>query len=176
MTFHDLGLIAPVCKALGEAGYERPSPIQEKAIPPALAGVTGQKVLGRLGSVTGQVDLDPLLYLARHRPEWAFVLMGRVTRPAAEQLRGQDNIVLTGPVDPLDVPDCLYRCDLLFDLARFDRPGDVVPSRVYEYLATGRPVVTVVDPSVQETIPELVFTAYDGPGLLRRCKSSSSAA
>ena len=145
---------------------------KQRSIPPALAGVTGQKVLGRLGSVTGQVDLDPLLYLARHRPEWAFVLMGRVTRPAAEQLRGQDNIVLTGPVDPLDVPDCLYRCDLLFDLARFDRPGDVVPSRVYEYLATGRPVVTVVDPSVQETIPELVFTAYDGPGLLRRCKSA----
>ncbi len=132
---------------------------KQRSIPPALAGVTGQKVLGRLGSVTGQVDLDPLLYLARHRPEWAFVLMGRVTRPAAEQLRGQDNIVLTGP-DPL-----LY-------LARFDRPGDVVPSRVYEYLATGRPVVTVVDPSVQETIPELVFTAYDGPGLLRRCKSA----
>ena len=145
---------------------------KQRSIPPALTGLPGQRVLGRLGSVTGQVDLDPLLYLARHRPEWAFVLMGRVTRPAAEQLRGQDNIVLTGPVDPLDVPDCLYRCDLLFDLARFDRPGDVVPSRVYEYLATGRPVVTVVDPSVQETIPELILTAYDGPGFLRRCKSA----
>ena len=131
---------------------------KQRSIPPALAGVTGQKVLGRLGSVTGQVDLDPLLYLARHRPEWAFVLMGRVTRPAAEQLRGQDNIVLTGPVDPLDVPDCLYRCDLLFDLARFDRPGDVVPSRVYEYLATGRPVVTVEEPSFEVTVPVLVLT------------------
>lgn len=145
---------------------------KQRSIPPALAGISGGKVLGRLGSVTGQVDLDPLLYLARHRPEWTFVLMGRVTKPAAEQLRGQDNIVLTGPVNPLDVPDHLYRCDLLFDLMRFDRPGDVVPIRVYEYLATGRPVVTVVDPSVQETIPELIFTAYDGPGFLRRCKSA----
>lgn len=145
---------------------------KQRSIPPALAGISGEKVLGRLGSVTGQVDLDPLLYLARHRPEWTFVLMGRVTKPAAEQLRGQDNIVLTGPVNPLDVPDHLYRCDLLFDLMRFDRPGDVVPIRVYEYLATGRPVVTVVDPSVQETIPELILTAYDGPGFLRRCKSA----
>ena len=145
---------------------------KQRSIPPALAGLPGQKVLGRLGSVTGQVDLDPLLYLARHRPEWTFLLMGRVTRPAAEQLQGQDNIVLTGPVNPLDAPDYLYRCDLLFDLMRFDRPGDVVPIRVYEYLATGRPIVTVVDPSVEETIPELVSTAYDGPGLLRRCKSA----
>ena len=146
---------------------------KEHAVPPALANLPGARVLGRVGRVDGQVDLEPLLYTARHRPEWTFVLMGPVTRPGAEQLRGQENIVLTGPVNPLDVPDYLYRCDLLFDLARRDRPGgDVASSRVYEYLATGRPIVTVVDPSVQDTIPELVSTAYDGPGFLRRCKSA----
>ena len=145
---------------------------KQRNIPPELTGIPGQRVLGRLGSVTGQLDLEPLLYAADHRPEWTFVLMGRVTKPAAEQLRGRNNIVLTGAVNPLDVPDYLYRCDLLFDLMRFDRPGDVVPIRVYEYLATGRPIVTVVDPDVLETIPELVSTAYDGPGFLRRCKAA----
>lgn len=145
---------------------------KQRNIPPELVGLPGQRVLGRLGSVTGQLDLEPLLYAADHRPEWTFVLMGRVTKPAAEQLRGRNNIVLTGAVNPLDVPDYLYRCDLLFDLMRFDRPGDVVPIRVYEYLATGRPIVTVVDPDVLETIPDLVSTAYDGPGFLRRCKAA----
>ena len=146
---------------------------REHSLPPALSGLTGQKILGRVGRVDAQVDTEPLLYLARHRPEWTFVLMGPATQPGAEPLLGQDNIVLTGPVDPLDVPDCLYRCDLLFDLARLDRPGsDVTPSRVYEYLATGRPVVTVVDPHVPDAIPELVSTAYDGPGFLRRCKAA----
>ena len=143
-----------------------------RTVPPALADLPGRRVLGRVGSVTGQVDLEPLLYLARHRPEWTFALMGRVTKPAAEQLRGLENVVLTGAVNPLDLPDYLYRCDLLFDLPRFDRPGDVVPIRVFEYLATGKPIVTVVDPSVPDAIPELVSTAYDGPGFLRRCKSA----
>lgn len=144
-----------------------------RSVPAVLDGVRGQKVLGRVGSVTGQVDLDPLLYAARRRPEWTFVLMGPATRPAAQRLFGQDNIVLTGPVNPLDVPDCLYRCDLLFDLARFDRPGcDVAPSRVYEYLATGKSVVTVVDPGIDDPIPELVYTAYDGPGFLKRCRAA----
>ena len=145
---------------------------KQRNIPPELAGLPGQRMLGRLGSVTGQLDLDPLLYAADHRPEWTFVLMGRVTKPAAEQLRGRNNIVLTGAINPLDVPDYLYCCDLLFDLMRFDRPGDVVPIRVYEYLATGRPIVTVVDPDVLETIPDLVSTAYDGQGFLRRCKAA----
>ena len=34
MTFKELGLIEPILKALAEQGYEKPSPIQEKAIPP----------------------------------------------------------------------------------------------------------------------------------------------
>ena len=38
MTFRDLGLNAPILRALEEQGYKRPSPIQEKAIPPALQG------------------------------------------------------------------------------------------------------------------------------------------
>lgn len=51
MTFHDLGLIAPILKALSEQGYQAPSPIQEKAIPPALAG---RDVLGLAQTGTGK--------------------------------------------------------------------------------------------------------------------------
>jgi ATP-dependent RNA helicase RhlE len=36
--FTDLNLAAPLLKALGEEGYDRPTPIQAKAIPPVLAG------------------------------------------------------------------------------------------------------------------------------------------
>ena len=38
MTFQDLQLIAPLLKAVAEEGYTTPSPIQQKAIPPVLAG------------------------------------------------------------------------------------------------------------------------------------------
>ena len=33
MTFKQLGLIEPILKALEDKGYEKPSPIQEQAIP-----------------------------------------------------------------------------------------------------------------------------------------------
>ena len=51
MTFQDLGLIAPILKALEEQGYQRPSPIQAKAIPSAL---TGRDVLGCAQTGTGK--------------------------------------------------------------------------------------------------------------------------
>jgi len=51
MTFRDLGLIAPILKALEEQGYKQPSPIQAKAIPPALIG---RDVLGCAQTGTGK--------------------------------------------------------------------------------------------------------------------------
>ena len=38
MTFQELGLNEPILRALADQGYEQPSPIQAKAIPPALTG------------------------------------------------------------------------------------------------------------------------------------------
>ena len=51
MTFQSLGLCAPILAALKEQGDEAPSPIQEQAIPPALAG---RDVLGCAQTGTGK--------------------------------------------------------------------------------------------------------------------------
>jgi len=51
MTFEQLGLCAPILSALRDLGYEKPSPIQGKAIPPALAG---RDVLGCAQTGTGK--------------------------------------------------------------------------------------------------------------------------
>ena len=92
---------------------------------------------------------------------------------AAQQLQGQDNIILTGPVNSLDLPDCLYRCDVLFDLARLDRrDSDVVPAAIYEYFAAGKPVAAVTDPNVPDPYPQLIHSAYDGAGFLRACRGA----
>ena len=146
---------------------------QDHPVPAAMEGLSGRAVLGRAGLVTTRLDLEPLLYAARHRPEWTFVLMGRASTQAIQELRGQDNIVLLGQVNPLDLPDYLCRCDLLFDLLRLDRLGsDVLPPVIYEYLAAGKPVVRVADPKVEDVLPQLIHTAYDGSGFVRCCREA----
>ena len=51
MQFSELGLCAPILRAAAEAGYNQPSPIQEKAIGPVLAG---RDVLGCAQTGTGK--------------------------------------------------------------------------------------------------------------------------
>ncbi len=69
MKFSDLGLIPPILKAAAEAGYESPSPIQHKAIPPVLAG---RDLLGCAQTGTGKTAafaMPILQRLAAHAPK-----------------------------------------------------------------------------------------------------------
>jgi ATP-dependent RNA helicase RhlE len=65
-SFSDLGLVPPILRALAEAGYERPTPIQVQAIPPALEG---RDLLGCAQTGTGKTAAFalPILQLAHGR-------------------------------------------------------------------------------------------------------------
>ena len=54
MTFNDLKLSAPLLKAVSEAGYETPSPIQASAIPPV--PVWAQPLRSRPSSTGGMAE------------------------------------------------------------------------------------------------------------------------
>ena len=62
MKFSDLNLIPPILKAAAEAGYEEPSPIQQKAIPPVLAG---RDLLGCAQTGTGKTAAFAMPILQR---------------------------------------------------------------------------------------------------------------
>ncbi len=62
MRFSDLPLAAPILKAVEKAGYETPSPIQEKAIPPLLEG---SDLLGVAQTGTGKTAAFSLPLLSR---------------------------------------------------------------------------------------------------------------
>ena len=141
--------------------------------PHQLDRLRGKTVFGRVGDLTGKVELEPLLNAALAHPGWTFLLMGRVTRPVAARLSSLPNVVLTGPVNAVELPDCLSVCTVLFDLLRSDRRGsDVLPSRVYEYLATGRPIILMREPDQPDPFPDVIYTAYDSTGFLRRCRQA----
>lgn len=64
-SFSELGLAAPILKALDAVGYERPSPIQAAAIPPLLEG---HDLLGQAQTGTGKTGAFALPILSRIDP------------------------------------------------------------------------------------------------------------
>lgn len=94
-------------------------------------------------------------------------------KQAAAALSPLPNVVLAGPVPAVELPDYLSGCQVLFDLIHTRRRGgDIIPSRIYEYFSTGKPVVTMVEPDQVEPFPDVVYTAYDPNGFLRRCQTA----
>ena len=101
LTFQELGLTAPIIQALTEMDYRTPTPIQEKAIPPALAG---RDVLGCAQTGTGKTCAFAAPILQRlsagqrpGRPIRALILTP--TRELALQI--QENFELYGKNLPL---------------------------------------------------------------------------
>lgn len=81
-------------------------------------------VLGWAGVIHRELDLSPILYAARERPGWTFLLLGRQedqSPPSSTQAAA--NVALAGPCPLNEVPDWLFRCDVLLELLREDPAG-----------------------------------------------------
>ncbi|HWS42730.1 MAG TPA: DEAD/DEAH box helicase, partial [Pseudoflavonifractor sp.] len=101
MTFQDLGLIDPILKALTEQGYQKPSPIQEKAIGPAL---TGRDVLGCAQTGTGKTCAfaAPILQTLHARKPQGRPIRSLILTPTRElALQIQENFEAYGRYLPL---------------------------------------------------------------------------
>jgi ATP-dependent RNA helicase RhlE len=91
MTFESLALCEPLLRNLKTVGYQTPTPIQEKAIPPALAG---KDVLGCAQTGTGKTGAFVLPTLQRLMATAGAIASpgDPSTRPAKRQIRA---LVLT---------------------------------------------------------------------------------
>ncbi len=101
MNFRDLGLTAPILKALTQAGYTDPTPIQRKAIPPALAG---RDVLGCAQTGTGKTCAfaTPILQRLSGRTPRPRVIRALVLTPTRElAIQIQDSFAAYGRNLPL---------------------------------------------------------------------------
>src|SRR5499427_214233 len=88
MSFTDLGLSAEVLRAVADAGYTTPTPIQEQAIPHVL---TGRDVLGCAQTGTGKtagftLPMIDILAAGRARARMPRSLILEPTRELAAQV------------------------------------------------------------------------------------------
>ena len=138
--------------------------------PPELRGLTGP-VLGYVGTIWPDLDLSPALRAARAMPDASFLFLGRRRdNPAADALERLPNVRFLGARRPVEVPDYLARFDVCLNLRRrSERYDDIVPTRVYEYLSSGKPIVSMFYPDQVEHFPDVIYGAHSPEEFARLC-------
>ena len=133
----------------------------EQAMDPALAVAEGAKslkhpVIGFFGVMEAWVDRELLAYLARARPQWTFLIIGWVAVDVTE-LQSFPNVVFVGTQRYETLPQWAKAFDVaIIPFHQNELVRNVNPLKLREYLATGKPVVSVWMPEVER------FSEYVG--------------
>ena len=139
--------------------------------PPAeLADITGP-VFGFVGHIRNWVDLGLITTLADEHPEATVVLVGPkgpdITIPERKNIRW------LGPKPQKELPAFISRFDVCLNpFADSALTADVSPLKFYEYLATGKPIVSTRNPAQVAEFADVSYVARDARDFLDGCKAA----
>jgi hypothetical protein len=116
--------------------------------PPEMSGLP-HPIVGFYGLIEQWIDLDLIDFLARNRPQWTFVLIGRLATPA-DKLLQRSNVHILGKRAYEDLPIYGKQFDVAIIPYRLDfQVMHANPLKLREYLAMGKAVVSVSTPEIE---------------------------
>jgi glycosyltransferase involved in cell wall biosynthesis len=138
------------------ADFERFSKARDPAagVPDDLEKIPAPRI-GFIGAISEyKVDFNLLRLVAETRPEWSLILIGKVGEgdPWTEtrMLQGIPNVYLLGPRPYSDLPCYLRGIDVaILPNQLNDYTESMFPMKFFEYLAAGKPVVSVDLPALR---------------------------
>ena len=147
------------------------------SIPNDLASIPSPR-LGYSGLIGKRLDLGLLERMATSYPDWSIILIGKVDdrrcEAAMNALRARPNVHFLGEKHFSDVPAYVAGLDVgLLPYEVNEETLHISPLKMYEYLATGLPVVSKDIPSAQKK-RDHVAIASDEHGFFRSCEQAVS--
>ena len=120
----------------------------ERDASPNLMSAPSIPVIGYVGAIHKHFDVEMLAEMARARPDWSWVLIGPLAT-SFQGLKRIPNVYLTGPKPHQELPAYIRRFDVgIVPYLRNSYTATVVPTKILEYLAMGKPVVSTSLPEV----------------------------
>ena len=105
--------------------------------------------IGFLGALDHRLDLELMQTLAQGHPDWSFVLIGAANCDISSLLE-EKNIHFLGRKTHAELPGYISGLDVIYLPYVVDRfTLHIFPAKIYECLATGKPVVATVLPSLE---------------------------
>jgi UDP-galactopyranose mutase len=140
-----------------KARIRQPDPADQAPIP--------HPRLGFFGVIDERMDLELLDKLAQARPDWHLVMLGPVVKISPDSLPQHPNIHYLGMKTYDQLPKYLANWDLtLLPFALNDSTRFISPTKIPEYLAGGKPVVSmpirdVIHPYGEKRLVSIAGTA-----------------
>ena len=148
------------------------------ARPEAMSGLP-EPILLYLGALSEWVDYTLLQQVAQSHPDKTLVLVGPVARPVHRQIEPLlqlPNVRYLGEVSPEAIAGYIVAADVcLMPFVKNELTRALNPNKFYEYLAAGKPVVSVdMSPDVT-ALKEEIFLAADHASFVRQIDTAVQA-
>ncbi len=129
-------------------------------------------IMGFVGAIQQCIDRKLAAAVARLRPDWTFVFVGApLAGVDVSMLETLPNVRLLGPKPHAQVPNYISAFDVCMNLfAAGDLSRDVSPLKFYEYLATGKPVVSTPQPLQVQDFADAVYIADGAEAFAAACE------
>lgn len=125
----------------------------------------GKKVAGYVGVLNREIDVELLEYVVAQYPEVNFILIGFATDELSKQINRlielHPNLSYLGERSFKDIPGYLSDFDVLLNIKKNDHTTAGGESqKIYEYLASGKPIVTTPVPPA-DRFADLMYVSSD---------------
>lgn len=131
-----------------------------------------KNTFGFAGILDYDTDLSPLLFLVKEKPLWNFCILGSCPygNPDLNQLKTFQNFTFYQEEHPHILAEFLFSCQVLLEFQQLDYPlQDITSKRIYEYLATGRPIVAHLPQTKSPACSNMIYHAVTNQDLLDQC-------
>lgn len=131
-------------------------------------------IVGFVGMLQECIDYDKIELIAKSRPDWSVVLIGKALPGVnLDYLKQYKNIHFLGMKKYDDLPAYIQNFDVCLNVFRDGNLSrDVSPLKFYEYLATGKPIVSTPQPEQVLGYSDSVYISYGENDFIKRCEEA----